>query len=617
MIARMNKLSLLIYHIEYDDFLLQLRELGVVHVSTKQQGEADESLQAHIAEQKEAKELLQQIELLTKDSKATPAQIVSSYPEATTQYREVEQLLQQALLQRATIAKDIAILEPWGDFAWSRIQQLQEAGWYVQFFSCIERQFDESWVTEKNAIVINSDKGKVNFITCNATPVEIEAEKVVLPSRSLSELLEAQTVNEAEILSLTEKREATGLACKAIIEEETRRLQTNITFKQVKLSGEGVADNTLLLLEGWVPEADTKTVEAFLQSSSAYYEMRPAEKEDNAPIKLKNNWLTRMYEAITQMYGMPEYGEFDPTPLIAPFFTLFFAFCMGDAGYGLVLILLGFYLKGKMSKDLAGMMNLVITLGIATTVLGAIFGTFFGASLVESSWVPESLRAMMITGKVNVAGALYDKPMVLALVIGVIHILVAMLVKAIGTVVRYGWKASISNWAWLLLIVGSIATGGLSAIEKITPEMSKTAFMVIGGISAIGIYLLNDVKRNIFVNIGSGLWDTYNMATGLLGDVLSYVRLYALGLAGAMLGAVFNDMAFMINIDIASAPIVGDVLTWLFCGIILIAGHALNIAMCCLSSFVHPLRLTFVEYFKNVGYVGKGEQYKPFSENGK
>ena len=131
--------------------------------------------------------------------------------------------------------------------------------------------------------------------------------------------------------------------------------------------------------------------------------------------------------------------------------------------------------------------------------------------------------------------------------------------------------------------------------------------IVIGGTSAIGIYLLNNIHRNVFVNIGAGVWDTYNMATGLMGDILSYIRLYALGLAGGMLGGVFNQLAFMVN-DAA-----GPALGWLFCGLILIFGHTLNIAMSCLSAFVHPLRLTFVEYFKNSGYEGKGEAYKPFT----
>jgi V/A-type H+-transporting ATPase subunit I len=277
---------------------------------------------------------------------------------------------------------------------------------------------------------------------------------------------------------------------------------------------------------------------------------------------------------------------------------------MGDAGYGLVLILLGFFLKRKLGKDMAGMMNLVMTLGVFTTVLGAILGTFFGVSLVDVD-LPESVKQFMIVGKID--GTSYDKQMLLALMIGVVHLCIAMTVKAIGQTVRFGFKESLSAWGWLLLVVGFICTGGLSFFEVISAEVTKWSFIVIGAVAAIGIYLLNDIHRNMLVNVGAGLWDTYNMATGLLGDVLSYIRLYALGLAGAMLGGVFNQLAFMVY-DGA-----GPALGWLFCGLILVFGHTLNIAMSCLSAFVHPLRLTFVEYFKNSGYDGKGEEYKPFA----
>ena len=253
---------------------------------------------------------------------------------------------------------------------------------------------------------------------------------------------------------------------------------------------------------------------------------------------------------------------------------------------------------------MAGMMNLVITLGVFTTVVGAVLGTFFGVNLFELD-LPEGMKQLMVSGKIE--GTTYDKQMLLALLIGVVHICLAMTVKAIGETVRFGFKESLSAWGWLLLVVGFICTGGLTFFEVISAEVSQWAFIIIGGISAIGIYLLNNLRRNVFVNIGAGMWDTYNMATGLLGDTLSYIRLYALGLAGGMLGGVFNQLAFMVN-DAA-----GPALGWFFCGLILVFGHTLNIAMSCLSAFVHPLRLTFVEYFKNSGYDGKGEAYKPFS----
>ena len=385
-------------------------------------------------------------------------------------------------------------------------------------------------------------------------------------------------------------------------------LAHEIEFAKVHLDGEKVSGDRLLLLEGWVPEENTTELKSMLDGSGAFYELRPARRGDSFPVKLKNNAFTRMYEVLTKMYGMPSGTDFDPTPIVAPFFSLFFAFCMGDAGYGLILILLGFILKKKLGKDLAGMMNLVITLGIFTTVIGALLGTFFGISLLGTD-IPASMKEFIFAGEVELFGSIYDKQMILALGIGVVHISIAMTVKAINSTVFYGFKDSLSAWGWWLVVVGGAVIGTLSLLSVVPAEISKWAFIAIGAVGALGIYILNDFRRNIFANVGAGLWDTYNMASGLLGDILSYIRLFALGLAGGMLGQTFNSLAMMV---VEGQEGFGEVIGWIGFGLIIVLGHTLNIAMSCLSAFVHPLRLTFVEYFKNAGYNGKGEEYKPF-----
>ena len=158
-------------------------------------------------------------------------------------------------------------------------------------------------------------------------------------------------------------------------------------------------------------------------------------------------------------------------------------------------------------------------------------------------------------------------------------------------------------------MVGGVILGTLTFLSVIPAEISKWALIAIGSLGALGIYVLNNLRRNVFANIGAGLWDTYNMASGLLGDVLSYIRLFALGLAGGMLGLTFNSLAMLL---VDGKEGIGVVIGWVGFGLIIVLGHTLNIAMSCLSAFVHPLRLTFVEYFKNAGYEGKGVEYKPF-----
>lgn len=616
MISKMNKLTFLIYHKEYDDFLNKLQQLGVVHIVTRQEGEPDETILNDMHMISMCKSVIHEMSLLAGEIQQDPTNASVRTTEIQDIFDAFEQKknhIQELVQQQTVIQRELSALSPWGDFDKKDIERIAKAGWRIQFYTCLERNFEENWIDQYNAIEINREAGRIYFVIVTPQIVELDAEPVILPEQSISQLKSQLALNEREIDMAKKDLAVFSASSISLLQKGCIAIQDSLEVKQVRLSGQTMADGALLLLEGWVPQENQDTVVNLLQQNGVYYEMRHANKEDQAPIKLKNNAFVRLYELITKMYGMPEYNEFDPTPIVAPFFTLFFAYCVGDAGYGLVLILLGFYLKKKMSTSMRGMMNLVISLGIATTILGTIFSTFFGVTLVNvnAPWL-DGLKSIMISGKVP--GTTFDKQMVIALGIGIVHIIVAMTVKALVATYRFGFKNALSEWGWLLGIVGFIATGGLMYLDRITPPMAQTTFIIIGSIAAIGIYLLNNLQRNILINIGAGLWDTYNMATGLLGDVLSYIRLYALGLAGAMLGMVFNQLAFMIHINIESAPIVGSILTWICCGLILIFGHTLNIAMSCLSGFVHPLRLTFVEYFKNSSYGGTGIAYKPFKE---
>ena len=604
MITKMKKLTFLIYHKEYEQFLQDIRNLGVIHIAERQTGEMDENLQAFMQKRASYKSLLFSMFSLADKQVDEALHTEESADVLWQRFDRLQARLQELKQRLVVLEKSMLSMEVWGDFDWNTIGELAKNGWYVQFYTCQDKEYDESWEERYNAITIKKTGKSVHFVTVTSAPARLDIEQVKLPEFSLSELKGKCVETQREISCAEDELKTFCHIYYRTMEYYNSSMQGEIDLLQVKLNSERMAEGSVMLLEGWIPEENEAEVRNLLEKSGVYYEIRNANRNDNAPIKLKNNVFTRMYEVLVRMYGMPDYAEFDPTPLVAPFFTLFFGFCMGDAGYGVILVLLGFFLKKKLSVSLAGMMNLVITLGIATTVIGAVLGTFFGVSLFDLD-LPDSVKQFMVVGKIGDTG--YDKQMLLALLIGVVHICIAMAVKAISSAVRYGFKESLSAWGWLLLVVGFVCTGGLSFFEVISKEVSTWAFIVIGSVSAIGIYLLNDLHRNVFVNIGAGLWDTYNMATGLMGDILSYIRLYALGLAGGMLGGVFNQLAFMVN------DAVGPSLGWLFCGLILVFGHALNIAMSCLSAFVHPLRLTFVEYFKNSGYDGKGKAYNPFS----
>ena len=615
MISKMNKLSFLIYHKEYEMFLEKLRELGVVHVEKRQGAEMDANLQAFMQKRTAYQSLLKSMTLAAASFEGTATETPSNLTieQVVDSYETQQEHIQTLNMQLPVLDKEIDAMEVWGEFDWKVIEQLKANGWQMQFYCCPDKAFEEAWVDEYNATVINRKGGQCYFVTVNHMPIELEAEVVRLPKQRLSELVREQEELKAEIKKANDALDQFCISNTPVVESALEALESDINLMEVEqLGGERMANGAIVMMEGWVPVENDAEVRKMLDESGVYYEIRPAEKEDNAPIKLKNNAINRLFEVLTKMYGMPDYGEFDPTPLFAPFYALFFGMCVGDAGYGLLLIVLGLFLKKKLSKSMAGMMNLLITLGAATTVVGAVFNTFFGVTLTDLD-LPAWMNSLIISGKWD--GTSYDKTMVIALLVGMFHICFAMVVKAIGTTARYGFKNSLSAWGWLLLVGGSVTVATLNYLGVVDMETSKMAYIGIGGVSAIGIYLLNDMRRNIFVNVGAGLWDTYNMATGLMGDLLSYLRLYALGLAGGMLGGVFNTLGMQLR------DTMGDFLFgvpgWICFALIFVAGHGLNIALSCLSGYVHSIRLTFVEYFKNSGYDGKGMEYKPFSSKKK
>ncbi|MGM9837674.1 MAG: V-type ATP synthase subunit I [Paludibacteraceae bacterium] len=583
MITKMKKYTFLVFHRDYEAFLEQLRTLGVVHITEKASGLSDDpTLQT----------LLQKAEQLKKV-------IAQGAP---------DQLLQEKADIESRIAatrKEAERMSVWGNFSAERLQQLAQAGYSFRYFTCPKKSFQEEWgipVAEKDEKTY-----LVQVVNAGQAPDELPdiCQEQVLNEKSSTDLQKDIDGLTGLLAAANARIEAWQKQNLEAYQQQLQDTKQQVDWQRVTLNTDTLAEGALKLVEGFCPVDGETALNAMLQKQNIYYQEEDPTNEDNTPIKLRNNWFTRLFECLTGMYGWPTYGEFDPTPVLAPFYLLFFAMCMGDAGYGLVLILFGLlthYKKINISM-FEGLGPIITTLGVGTTIVGLFIGTFFGIPLADAAWYPEAMKSIIIGG--TVMG--YDAQMVLAICIGVFHICLAMVVKAICYTKRFGFKETISTWGWLLLIVGGLSAFILLMTFNAPAEVTKWVLISIAGVSALGIYIFNKPGRNPLINIGAGLWDTYNMATGIVGDVLSYVRLYALGLAGGMLGGAFNDLGMMV---------LGDHPTWQWIGciLILLLGHVLNVAMSALGAFVHPLRLTFVEYFKNSGYEGKGIKYQPFSK---
>ena len=606
MVTKMTKYSFILLSEQTEGFLNSLQELGVVDISRSLKP-IDEQSSGMLAEADRAKKALS-ILAACKAGSEKDFKFDGCPVDAVL---ETQDRIAEIAAEIAAAKKEIAVRQPWGSFRSEDIHKLESQGLKLRFYSCMKKKFDPSWAEIQPLEVISETESKVFFVTVSPAQEEYSfpLEAVPAPEGSVNEeeeklaLLQSKLEKEQQLL-------ANLKSCSDEIRKAYNDSLSSLDLYFAEAATEKAVDNYLTVLTGFAPTSDDKRLCASFDSMDIYYSHEAATKEDNPPVKLKNNWFAKNFEVLTGMYGVPAYDEFDPTPVLGPFFMLFFAMCMGDAGYGILLMLIALVLRLKMKDSSLGKMHrLIAFLGGMTFVVGIFLGTFFGMSILEASWAPAWLKGLCIDGwfpDAKIAG--FPVQMVLAVAIGVLHICLAVIIKTINFTKRFGFKKTVATWGWTTLIVGGLVVVSLGMTEVLSAEAFKWTIIALAVVSGLAIYVFNTPGRNPLLNIGSGLWDTYNMVTGLLGDVLSYIRLYALGLAGGMLGNAFNIMGTMI-LDI---PVPG--VNWVFCIIILIFGHVLNLAMSCLGAFVHPLRLTFVEYFKNSGYEGSGAKYNPLTK---
>ena len=605
MIEKMKKLTFLVYHQEYDGFLHQLQDLGVMHIEGGAlSDDQSEAVAGDVAE-------LRRVESLLKQLKQLPAQSLTPTPsDANEDDCELGCEALEALLTRLTnltarkkeLAEQVEALIPWGEFDPAEVrQQMAVAGCKMNFFTASSKAFKKSIAPNYPVAAISEQKGTTYFVTITrGEQLDIPATAVTLPDASLSALsadLESVSTQYEEVLSQLHTLSTTHIAKLQTYQDQ---LQARLNFDTIRVGTETAADDHLMVLHGWIPADKEHEIQTTFTDSGAWFEISDPQPGDDIPVCLKNNRFFRLFEMITELYMLPKYNELDLTPFFAPFYILFFGLCLGDSGYGLFItlgVLAVKVFKKDMGQSMKAAMNLLLIMGISAFFCGLLSGAFFGFNLYELN-VP-------LFNKIGDVVALDNSQMFnLSLILGFIQIIFGMCLKAYNRAIQFGFPYALSTIGWMMIILSL-------AVSMFLPEYATISkwFTIVGFIFAIGYNSPERYKKNpvtgLLINVGSGLWDAYNTATGMLGDMLSYVRLFALGLSGGILATVFDSLATGLAPDNA---ILGPIVMVL----IFLVGHALNMFMNVLGAFVHPMRLTFVEFFKNAGYEGGGSAYRPF-----
>ncbi len=601
MIVPMSKFSFLVYHEDYQEFLDQVRALGAVHLIEKQQEVPDEI--------REQYDLVKQIHavLKTLEKREVDRPGGTSNADGQAAFEETRALLdelEQKVGQLNQLGKEMSQVRHWGDFSLEVLQKLRTNDLHLKFYTVSNRKFQESWLQEYPISVVGQHGGLIYFVLIQRgqEEVTIDAEEMRPPEKPISELqyYHDQILNDID--QINKKIDTHAAESMLAIKHYQLQVVENIEYGKAVENTEKQAADKVMLLEGWVPEPKQDAMMAFLEENHILHIVEKPQQGEKVPVMLKNQKFPEKFEMLGELYSLPKYNELDMTPFFAPFYMLFFGFCLGDAGYGLLMVIASLLLKKRLKKELKTVMGLVFYLGLSTILFGIIGGTFFGIPLYETGLPIYSTLAQKFEARDTDINQLL---FYLALVFGAVQILFGMLLKVINEVKQFGWGFAMGTIGWITLLIGGIFFYALGEFAGIPTDQVKIPFYVFLGISGLLILPLNNLRRNVFMNVGVGLWTTYNMVTGILGDLLSYIRLFALGISSAIMGFVFNSLAVEMSGNI-------PVLSIIIMVFILIIGHSINIFMSGLGAFVHPMRLTFVEFYKNAGFSGGGKKYNPF-----
>lgn len=614
MISKMIRYDIVLFAGEQERFVNELRELGLVDITTTgwEPSEADRALLLDIEARVKAREFLAAFRSSEQFVEGSVA--YSSGAEAYEGYvgaRERRQQLQQEIARLEKLASEV---EPWGSYSYEEIANLAKQGVSMRYFMASPSAYDKlkAECGENVTIAeIGATSSNVYFvvITTDGSVVAVDGQEVRLPESDSQALLKQAEALKAEdtVLDETFSRAAMSLD---LLDAECGKLKEQLDGFKVSATAQREADGELVVLEGWA-EADTaRRVDKMLEEyPNLVYMRRDATIDDDAPVKLKNGKFARLFELIGAMYSLPKYGTLDLTPIFGPFYMLFFAICLCDAGYGLVLLLVGLTLLKKGGESLRQAAMLSIVCASATVAFGFYANSFFGVAISDYAPVIKFLDFQQDFFSI-------------ALAIGVFQILVGMAINIWLKTKLFGFTSTFGILGWfIILLTGSVAVGlPMFGMEIPGFTMGSPVVTILMGVGALLMLVLNNVKRNPLINIGSGLWDAYNNITGLLSDVLSYIRLFAIGLSGGVLAQVFNSLAMGLSgtADIpAGSSWTAYIVPVIVASIILVIGHGINLFMSAISSFVHPMRLTFVEFYKNAGFEMGQRSFNPLRKMNK
>ncbi|MBR5804850.1 MAG: V-type ATP synthase subunit I [Clostridia bacterium] len=635
MIVQMKRLTLVAHKSDEQALLNALQPLGAVEVIPDTEETRDQSMldaaQSEVDRLSDALTILKPYGkkggLLSAAPEASLQEIKGKIPEALQLSSELEILQKDLQDCRSQADKNAGIIEallPWKDFP-SDMGDTKGSK-YVRYFTGLLDAEDLPKLQEIEDItevqIVSEAKADALLIAC----AESDAKTVQNYLKSLSwtdfAFPKLSGTPQEAIDRLREENEALGIEAQQLIgkieEKSTFRDSIGGAYDAAVIERDraeaateiGLTECTFHL-EGWVPEDRIADVKAAVESvtDAYYFDVRDPEASEIPPSVVRNSEFVEPFEAVTNLYSRPDPRGIDATPYMTPFYILLFGMMLSDTGYGLLLLIGGLlFLKLKKPTGMMASLAKVITWGgLSTIIWGFLTGTFFG------------LDFDVIFGTKDVFPLLVD-PMsdpimmlILCFGLGVLHILFGVALKIKMSLEQGDWQTAVfDNFSWILIIIGLIMFAGSSSVQGLPPVVSKIG-LVLAIIGAVMILLFKGrQKKNVFSRTVSGLGELYQV-TSYLSDILSYARLFALGIATGVIASVFNQLCAML---MSSPNIILKILGTLVACALLVGLHLFNLAINTLGAFVHCARLQYVEFYGKF-YEAGGRTFQPLGYTAK
>lgn len=591
MIVEMKKITLLLRSRHREDSLKKLRQLGVLHIQHVKAPESEDiqSNEKRIDNLRTITSMyanLEEIESLT----LTHHEIEGKIDEIM-EFRQEKEALQRLLDEKKETHR---WFDRWGNVSLTSVRALKDGGVDVRFYMASKHEFKKLQPNEFFHIA-NFQQNMYYFAYFSRTgEVLSDLREDPMPLVEITELNDEIRAIESKISSFDEKIMLNAKYSSAI-NQFYDELNKRLTFSRVK-SGMG-EDGDIIYLQGYCPEELTESVKKEAERQGWGYVAEKPDTLTEVPTLTHNpRWIRIINPLFNFMGTLPGYDEMDVSSIFLAFFSIFYAIIIGDAGYGLVFLIATFFVSRKHKGGSRDFINLMYLLSFTTIVWGMLSGTWFGSE--EIAQLP-ILRMFIIDSIYSFNEESQGVMMQLSFIIGCIHLSLAHLLVAIRKM--NSWTA-IAEIGWIVIIWSVYFVANFLVLGKEIPEIT----IPLLSIGVIMVLIFANFQKNILKGMLSSLANLPLSVVGAFSDIVSYIRLFAVGLATVIVSSSFNSMAIGSGID--------SVVSGIIAALILFIGHALNLTLGAMSVLVHGVRLNLLEFSGHVGVQWTGRPYTPFKE---